>query len=163
MEVIFKHTWIMFIVVTIVNYFILKYRVQEHIDKNPDLKTGYDKILKAILIYGTIPWIIMAIGDLAGQTSNTFAYFRPRTFNPFVLTFHVYLILIWILSIRWVYFKNGADFLVQHPGFIRIQGFGGVVTPTSKSIKIFFALALFGGIAGMTMMWFIDFPAMPIK
>lgn len=163
MDIIFKYAWVMFIAVTIVNYFIFKSRTQEHIDKNPDLKAGYDKILRTILIYGTIPWVIIALGNLTGLTNTVFDYFRPRTLNPFVLAFHLYIIVIWILTVRWIYFKNGADFLVRYPGFVHIRGFGNSITPTSTLIKIFFALALFGGIAGMTMMWLIDFPLFPIK
>lgn len=163
MEFIFRHGWVMLIAVTIANYFILKPRTQKYVDQNPDLKIGYDKLFKAILIYGNIPWVIMALGDITAQTNSVFDYFNPKSFNPFVLTFHFYIIIVWALSVRWVYFKNGADFLIRHPGFVHIRGFGNSVTPTSTLVKIFFALALLGGIAGMTMMWLVDFPTFPIK
>lgn len=159
----FRHTWVMFIVVTIVNCFILKYRSQKFIDENPDLRTGYDKIFKTFLIYGNIPWVIIGMGDLTSQTHNISVYFNPRSFNPFVLAFHFSIIVIWVLCARWIYFKNGADFLVQHPGIIYVRGLSGSVTPTATTIKLFFALALLGGIAGMLTMWLVDLPALQGK
>ena len=163
MDIISSYAWVLFIGVTVINYFIIKSRVQEHIDKNPALKAGYDQILKAILIYGTIPGFIMAMGSLTGQTNSVYDYFHPRTLNPFVLILHLYIIVVWILAVRWIYFKHGADLLVRHPGVITIRGLGNSVTPTTTIIKTVFALALLGGLVGMTMMWITDLPAFPMK
>lgn len=163
MEFIFRHCWIIFIAVTWINYFILKKDTQQYVNQNPSLKIGYDKLFKTMLIYGNIPWLIIALGDITGQTNSIFDFFKPKSFNPFVLTFHLYIIIIWVLLVRWLYFKKGAEFLIQHPGLIRIKGFGGAVAPTPTLIKIFFAIALLGGIAGLTMMWLFDLPTFPIK
>ncbi|CAN5139913.1 hypothetical protein BH09BAC4_BH09BAC4_06300 [soil metagenome] len=162
MDLIFSYAWVLFIGVTVINYFIIKSRVQEHIDKNPDLKAGYDQILKAMLIYGTIPWLIMAIGSLTGLTNSVYDYLHPRTLNPVVLLFTLYIIVLWMLAARWIYFKNGADLLARHPGVFTIRGFGSN-SVTSTMIKIVFALALLGGIVGMTLMWLTDLPAFPMK
>ncbi|QHW01012.1 hypothetical protein [Spirosoma endbachense] len=161
MDLISRYAWVLLIGVTVVNYVIIKARVQEHIDINPDLKAGYDQILKALLIYGTIPGLIMAMGSLTGRTTSVYDYFHPGTLtlNPFVLLLHLYIIVIWILAVRWIYFKQGAEILVRHPGVFTYRGLGNSVTPTSTIIKIVFALALLGGIVGMTRMWIADFPA----
>jgi hypothetical protein len=152
--IIIKYFWILFIVTTIVNVYILKSRVQPHIDKNPDLKNGYDNIFRNFLIYGIIPWIIMGAGVLSGKTNGIFDFLNPRALNPFVLTFHLYIIIINLLLFRWIYFKKGAEFLSQHPGIIVFRGFGKSKEVTSPNlIKLFFALAFAGGITGMTMMW----------
>jgi hypothetical protein len=163
MEFIFKHGWIMIIPVLIINYLMMKSQIKEYADRDPGLKQGYNKIFKALFIYGSIPWIIMAIGDVTTFTHSVFDYFNPKSLNPFVLMFHASIIVIWILSCRWMYFKGGADFLVRHPGLVRIRGFGHSTIPTPGKIKIFFALALAGGIIGMTMMWIMDIPAFPAK
>ncbi len=156
---IFKLIPIVFIIVTVVNYFIQKSGTNEYAEKNPDLKPGYDKLLKGSVFLHISPWIIVVIGDLCGSTNGIFDYFHPRSMNPFVLFFHFYLILIFILTIIWIYFKGGADFLSKHPGLIKFNGFGGSKDVTSPlSIKIFFALCLLGGIAGMLMMWLLNFP-----
>lgn len=159
MEILFKQTWIMFIVVTVANALILKHRSKQYIAQQPNLQEGYDLIFKGILLYGNIPWLIMAIGNLSGLTNSPFDYFMPRTMNSMVLIFHGAIIVLWILSVRWIYFKNGAEFLARHPGLLRKSSFSGNTSVTATQIRIFFALALLGGIAGMLMMWLIDFPA----
>ncbi len=103
----------------------------------------------------------MAIGDLSGMTKGILDYFNPKSLNPIVLIFHFSIIVIWILGVHWIYFRKGADFLAQHPGLILFRGPGIYRDITSiTTIKIFFALALSGGIAGMTMIWLMDIPTM---
>lgn len=158
MELIFKHTWIMFIAVTIANGLILKYRSKKYIVQNPELEKGYDQYFKGWMIYGNIPWVIMMVGNLSGITQSTFEYFNPKTMNPMVLIFHFSIIILWVLSVRWIYFKNGAEFIETHPGLIQKSSFSGNTSVTAKQIKLFFPLMLLGGIAGMVMMWFMNFP-----
>ena len=158
MEIIFKQTWIIFIAVTTANGMILKYRSAKYIAQNPELKKGYDKYFKGWMIYGNIPWVIMMIGNLSGITNNTFEYFNPKAMNPMVLIFHFSIIVLWILSVRWIYFKNGAKFIESHPGLLQKSKFNGNTNVTAKQIKLFFPLMLLGGIAGMVMMWIMDFP-----
>ena len=158
MEIIFKHTWIMFIAVTIANGLILKYRSKKYTAEKPELEDGYDKYFKGWLFYGNIPWVIMMIGNLSGMTQNTFEYFNPKAMNAIVLVFHFSIILLWVLSVRWIYFKNGAEFIETHPGLIQKSSLSGNTNVTAKQIKLFFPLMLLGGIAGMIMMWIMDFP-----
>lgn len=159
MELIFKHSWILFIVVTLFNTYFLKTRVQPYIDEKPERKEGYDLIFKNLTIYSLIPWIIVGIGNLSGKTLSIFDYFSPSKMNPFVLTFHFSIIIIWILLVHFVFFKNGAEFLENHPGIIRFKGFGITNESLSKnSIKLFVIITMLGGILGMLMMWFTDFP-----
>lgn len=96
---------------------VFKYRSKSYISKEPSLQSGYDLYFKGILLYGNIPWAIMAIGDLSGMTHSTFDYFNPRNMNPAVLALHVSIIVLWIMSIRWIYFKDGAEFIERHPGY----------------------------------------------
>jgi len=158
MEIIFKHTWIMFIAVTIANGLVLKFHSKKYIAQNPELKVGYEKYFKGWMFYGNMPWIIMMIGNLSGITNNTFEYFNPKAMNPMVLIFHFSIVVLCILSVRWIYFKNGAEFLEAHPGLFQKSSFSGNANVTAKQIKIFFPIMLLGGIAGMGMMWIIDFP-----
>lgn len=159
MENIFKYIWIALILVTVMNIFLLRKRFQKYIDQNPEKETGYNLIIKNFAIYGLIPWIIVAIGCLSGQTASVFDYFEPAKMNPFVLLFHFSIIVIWILIIRFVYFRSGAEFLENHPGLIRVNAPGYTDDKISKAnIKIFTALALAGGIIAMILMWTSTFP-----
>jgi hypothetical protein len=163
MILIFKHFWIACIIVMFVNYFILKNETQKYIQQNTDLKTGYDKLFKAFLIFGTIPWIIMGLGDLSGMVNNVFDFLNPKALNPFVLALHLYMIIVYVMLIRWIYFKKGAEFLVQHPDFFRINaGWRKSIQPTPILIKLFFALMLLGGISAMVGMW-VAAPELPVK
>lgn len=157
MEILFRHAWILFIVVNIVNGFILNYRSKKHIAQNPELEAGYRQYLKGWLIYGNIPWVIMMIGNLSGLTHSIYEYFNPKTLNPMVLTFHLSIIVLWVLGVRWIFFKGGAEFIENHPGLWRKSSFNGSTDVTAKQVKLFFPLMLAGGIAGMVMMWTMDF------
>lgn len=153
----FKHAWILFIAVTLANGLILKYRFRKYITENPALKEGYDKYVKGFIFYGNIPWILMAFGNLTGLTHHVFEYFDPKAMNPVVLIFHASIVVLWILSVRWVYFNKGAEFIEAHPGLFQ-NSFSGSSTITAKQVKLFLPLMILGGIAGMIMMWLIDTP-----
>ena len=138
MEIIFNYTWVMFIAVTIANGLVLKYRSKKYIAQNPDLKKGYDKYFKGWLFYGNIPWVIMMVGSLTGLTHSTFEYFSPRTLNPIVLIFHLSIIILWVLSVRWIYFKNGAEFIETHPGLMEKSSFRENKNVKAKQLKLLF-------------------------
>lgn len=160
MELIFKYAWIFLIAVTVLNGFVLKYRSKKYIQENPELESGYDRFFKGWLIYGNIPWIIIMIGNLSGLTESIFEYFNPKAMNPMVLTFHLSIVILWILSIRWIYFRDGAEFIEKHPGLLRISGLKGVSDTSAKQVKLFFPLMLLGGIIGLILMWTMEFQIM---
>jgi hypothetical protein len=133
---------------------MLKAKSKEYIARDPALEEGYIKAFKAWLLYGNIPWIIIAFGNLTGLTKSMLEYFAPRQMNPIVLLFHATIIMIWILSIKWIYFQNGVEFLEKHPGIFRND-------LKAKQLKWFFPLMLAGGIIAMIMMW-VKNPGIPI-
>lgn len=156
---ILRDAWILFVVATFINAFLLKHKSKKHISKNPQLKAGYDKFFKGFLIVGNIPWIIIGAGNTAGYTQNIFEYFNPRSLNPFVLTFHIAIIILRLLCARWVYFNNGAEFIEKHPGLLVKRGFGyRNENLSAKRIKISLGIALLGGIIAMVIMWTGKFP-----
>jgi hypothetical protein len=160
MAILFEYVWALFIATTIANALFLKYRSREHVRLKPELKEGYDKFFKGIIIYGNIPWVIVAIGNLCGITNNLFEYFNPKLLNPAVLVFHGSVIALWLVSIYWVYFNGGAEFIERHPGLFNKKGFEGKRTEiTAKQVKLFLPLMLAGGVAALAMMWVVDFPA----
>lgn len=147
-EFLFRYFWIAFIVSTVINAFMLRRRSREYIERDPQLEEGYRALFKGYLIYGNIPWVIMGIGILQGSVNSIFSYFHPAQLNPAVLTFHASIIVLWLLSVRWIYFKGGAELLERHPGLLKGN-------PSARRIKFFFPLILLAGVAGMAMMWFV--------
>lgn len=55
MEILFKQTWIIFVVVTVANVLILKQRSKQYIAQQPDLQEGYDLIFKIFFCMKTFP------------------------------------------------------------------------------------------------------------
>jgi hypothetical protein len=163
MNIFLQHGWILFIIVNIINHFAAKNRVEKYIVQNPELQSGYDQLFKGILILGNIPWLIMGMADLTGYTQTIFDFFRPKEMNPFVLAFHIYMLTILLLFARWIYFKKGAEFLMQHPGIITLKGMSETSNPTAAEIKRFLAFSLLGGFAALIVMWVANFPGIPIK
>jgi hypothetical protein len=145
--VVFDYDWIFLILVTLINAFILKARSSKVVCKHPELRDGYNQVFIGYLVFLNIPWVVMAIGMLVGGVPSSFSYLRPREGNAFVIAFHVTIVILWLLSIWWVYFKGGAEFLVKYKGVISRD----IQSPTT--IKFYFGLALLGGIFGMIYMW----------
>jgi hypothetical protein len=155
--VLFKYIWILFILVSLFNVYQLKNKFRPYIDEKPEREPGYNLILKNYLIYSLIPWIIIGIGNLSGRTSNVFDYFQPAKLNPYVLAFHVSIIVIWLLVVRFIFFNNGAEFLENHPGVIQFRVAGRTKDNLSQNtIKLLTALMLAGGMIAMIVMWNVD-------
>ncbi|MCU4165482.1 hypothetical protein [Carboxylicivirga caseinilyticus] len=157
MDLLFNNAWIFFIVVTILNGLIMKHRSKRYISENPGLQFGYDKYFKGLIFYGNIPWIIIAIGNLSGLTHSIFDYVNPKTMNPIVLVFHGAIAFLWILCVRWVYFKGGAEFFETHPGLFQKSSLSGKTNITAKQVKLYLPLIILSGIFAMIMMWTTDF------
>jgi hypothetical protein len=152
MDIIEKSFWLVAIIVTFINAYILKSRSQEAIARNPELKEGYEKIFRGYLIYLNIPWMVMGIGILFGGVSGVFDYFNPRAGNPFVLAFHISVVALWALSLYWIYFRGGAEFLVKHPGIMNTD------IKSALALKLIFALMLLVGVLVLAFMWSGNFP-----
>lgn len=158
MPFIFNHSWILFIGYTCIMGLTLKARSKKYIEKNPDLEKGYDSYLKGLLFYANIPWFIMMIGSLSGLTQNVFEYAFLKAMNPMVVAFNASIIGLWIISARWIYLKNGAEFLERHPGLLKINGLNGFRHANAKQIKLFFPILPLSSIITICLMLTRDVP-----
>jgi len=150
-----KFLWLLCLLVTVGNAYFFKRGARELIAERPELAEGYEKVFKGFLFFGSLPWVVMGIGILSGSVHAFSDFFRPREGNPFVLAFHAVLIAIYALIVKWIYFGNGAEFLVKH----RLVGFSGLIerdfkSPTSVTVAI--ALPLAAGAVAMYVMWSIE-------
>jgi hypothetical protein len=147
----FRHAWLMFVAMTCINVLYLKTHSREQIRQRPELAAGYRKLIRGYLFWGNCPGLSWASDwSLAGcpAFSRIFAHAR----NPFVLAFFCVVIAEWILSLWWLFFARGAEFLVEHPGVLR----GFPRSPTL--IRLYYCLCVAGGAAGVLFMWFSDIP-----
>lgn len=152
-----KHFWLMAILISFVNMAIFKKRILEHTSEKPELKEGYEKLIKGYMIYGNIPLVVMGIGCTIGKIPNVFEFFRPKSGNIYVLAFFAAIFLEWILGVYWLFFKNGAQMLVDYPGMFRTD------FKSPRAVKIFFLACLAGGIFAVVLMFKMDIPSFPNK
>lgn len=137
---LFNNFWIVLILFVCANALVLKIKSKKYIANNPFLKKGYDNFIKAEIFYCNIPWVIMGVGNTTSVTKSITDYFNPHSENYFVLAFYFSILVIWTLGTRWIYFKNGAIFLENHPGLLRGERFGTRNNVNAKQIKIFWGV-----------------------
>ena len=111
MKFLLQNIWILFILVNCFNAYHLKKKAVEFIVENSEKEKGYLLIFRNFLIYGSIPWGIIGIGNSFKLTNSIFDHFQPAKMNLIVLVFHFSIIVIWILSIRFFFKNNGAKLL----------------------------------------------------
>lgn len=145
-----RQAWLIFIAVTVANALILKFRSRAHIQRQPELAAGYQRLFNGVLFWGNLPWVVMGIGIVFGGVHSVFSYFRPRDGNPFVLAWFAVVIALWLLGFYWIFARRGAEFLVEHPGLLR----GTPKSPTM--IRIGYCLMIAGGIMGLIFMFTMD-------
>lgn len=155
--VFFKWFGVFGLACTLVNAVIIKHRSRKLVEQNLDLEEVYKKLFRGYLIFFSLPWLILTVGVVTGGLPYMWYIFRPRGGNPYVLLFHFTVIVMWILSFIWVYFKDGAEFVVKYWYPLQPRRRTGLLK-SSLGFKVTFALCLLGGVIGMAMMWLIDFP-----
>lgn len=144
--------WMIFIAVTCLNGLIFRFKVRKHILENPGLEPGYNMLIRGLVIWGNIPWVIMGTGIMSGSVPSFFHYFNPRGGNPFVLAFFGSIFLLWILGTYWLFFRRGAEMLMEHPGLINFD------TRNPAVIKLIWCVCLAGGVLAVTMMFMQKIP-----
>ena len=118
--VLFRHLWVVFIVVTVINGFMWWSRIQETIRNKPELAAGYRRLYQGFLLWGNIPWVLMGLGILSGQTTEVSEFLRPGEGNQFVLIWYAAMGGLLVLGTYWVYFGGGAEILERHPGMYMV-------------------------------------------
>ncbi len=150
-QIMFRHAWFVFIAVTCLNGAVWWWRGQVHIRANPALRSGYERLIRGWLIYGNLPWVVMGAGIVFGGVPTVLHYFNPRN-GPVVVRWYVTVVALWVVSVYWLFFQQGAEALVAHPGLLNL--------PSNRpgTVKVFFLLCLAGGIAGLLVMILLDLP-----
>jgi hypothetical protein len=139
---VFRHTWLLFILVTCLQAAVWWWRAEEAIARNPQLEEGYRRLVIGGLVWGNALWVLMGVGIIAGWVSSTMGYFNPRN-SPWVVVWYLALVALWIATIVWLFFQRGAEQLVEHPGLF-------TSADTSPwMIKAGFLICLAGGVMGL--------------
>jgi hypothetical protein len=156
-EIIFSHFWIVILIASLLNGIRLNYLFKGYVLQNPRLEKGYQKILLYTLLYGNIPWIIMATGDITGVTTGSLEYLKPASLNPMVFLFYASILILLFFTTRWIYSKGGAEFLEDHPGFNNAGSMGEGINLTAKQIKSIFPIIILCCMVSIVFLWLKDF------
>ena len=146
-SLIFRHGWILFVVVTALNALIGKFRSRKYISENPGLGPGYDKLLRFTLFWQNLPWLLMGLSIETGRVHSVFSYFHPRDGNPFVSAWFCLVFAEWLFGFWWLFFRNGAELIANHPGFFQHQ------PKSAAMVKLLYCIVILGSILGFTSMW----------
>jgi hypothetical protein len=108
-----KHVWVLFLIVAFINLLIFSRTARQALRSHPTLKEGYRKLMIGYLIGLHSPWVLMGVGCIASDIT-IWDYFRVQDWNPFVVAWWGYVVLLWVLGFYWLFFGQGAEFLVDH-------------------------------------------------
>lgn len=152
MELILRHFWIAFVVVTVVNGRTWRNRVQSLIQEQPALGPGYQRLYRGYLFWLNLPWIAMGVGIVSGQVTSIFDFLRPRDGNVFVLWWWGLNAILLSLGTYWIFFRGGAQTLARHPGVYMV--------PRWPAAKLrFFWLAVVVWHLGIATLLFVGLPS----
>lgn len=154
---LFKHFYILIILGGLANYFVFRKRMKVISTNQPELEAGFKQILKAFLFFGTLPWLILAVGVLLGKVEHIFSVFQPANLNPVVLLFHASVYVIYILTLKFLFMGNGAEFLKKHISLFQNPR-GVKLEPSAIQIKIFAGILVVFGMAILLALWFVKIP-----
>jgi len=118
------------------------------VKKRPELRDDYNKLVLGFIVFMGLPWLVMEIGELATSIPGILFFFRMRDRNPFVLAFFICLLIEYGVYFYWIWFRDGATFLYNHP-LLFLQS--GKFSPLA--IKIMSALQIGGGIFALVVLW----------
>jgi hypothetical protein len=121
LEILINYFWLIAIIINGVNAVIAWMRSQPFIQKNPELKAGYVKLILSIFLCLTIPWIVMGLGLKSGGVSNLADYFYPCCGNLFILAYWSSILGLIFVYNAWIWFAGGAEILIKHPGILRFN------------------------------------------
>ena len=154
MDTIFRYFWLFALAITGVNAFIYRQRIQALSAEHPERAEGYRRFLTGFVAVSALVWLVMGIGIMFGGVPTIFSYFSPATGNLFVWAWHATIVAVWIAGIVWLFFRGGAQFIIDHPGLANS-------TPTKPiQVQLWYLICLAGGIAGEVMMWSGFFPSL---
>ena len=156
-ELLLKHLWVMFILVSFLNAIIFKYRAIRESEKDPSLEKGFNTIIKGFLFFSNIPWIIMGLGIETGSVAAIALFLRPQDGNPYVVGFLISISLLWLLSAYWLFLRGGAEMLARHSAIFN----GNLSSPVKW--KKFWISALIGGIIALVMIVYVDINLLEFK
>lgn len=142
-----QNFWLVALLFTAINGIVYRQRFRAIAAQHPDGAAGYQQLLVGFVAVNVLVWGVMGLGSLVGGVPSVFEFFQPSLGNPWVILWHITLILLWIAGFVWLFVGTGAQFLVNHPAFFNFK-------PTSAwQIRLWYLACVAGGVLAEILMW----------
>ena len=147
LPLLFKHFWVAFVLVTLLNGAVWWFRSKPHRQRDPSLTDGYRALIRGFVTWANVPWLIMGAGILFGGVPSMFHYFDPRSPNPFVTAWFGSIFFLWVAGTYWLFARGGAERLVRHSGLLQPSA------TNATAVKALWLLAVASGPAAVAAMY----------
>ena len=149
LKVFFKYFWLLSIGMGFINYFAFKKRLSKNIAD--ESRQEISSLLRSILVVLTVPFGLIGILQMLGKFESFFFVFSRNYNNIYVVLSWLVMIFFWIITLRWVFCKDGARMLLKHKDI-----FGANFPINETLIKIQLVIMIIGGLAALTIGISID-------
>jgi hypothetical protein len=151
-DVIFgRYAWLIFLLST-VGFLWPSPRLRERLTNDAAFAEVDRSIRRKAFLWMSVPWVVMGFGQLIGGVPSVWHFFDPRHGGPWVLAFFFSIFALWIASAYWIFAGDGAGVIVDHQ-LVAAHGIRGPIELTPNRVRLFFALALLGGLVAVGLMF----------
>jgi hypothetical protein len=113
-----SYSWIIVILVIGINLLFIKGKANNYLFDKPEVKVRANSLYFNIFIFTSIPFLIEGLGIILGFNRYAFDYLLINHINIFIVLWLISVIIIWIKGTHWIFKKNGAKFLAEHPDIL---------------------------------------------
>jgi hypothetical protein len=106
-EFISRWAWLILIVFTAINFLFMDRFTLMDEDRQLDLKRRR-RYLAWLWGMVCVPWLVLGFGQLTGRISSVWEIFRPQDGNPYVWAVLAAILLVYVIVVYWVLFRDGA-------------------------------------------------------
>ena len=104
-----EYFWLLMLVYLAIRCMQAKNRLSAR-KSDPRVESGEAQgLLSRFAIAAAVPWLLMGLGHLSGETPSVWYYFRPQDGNAFVLAWFTTCFLLSAAYAWWVMSANGAS------------------------------------------------------
>ncbi len=143
-----NHFWLLGVLTNVANAAIWWLRGKKERERDPSLTDSYRSLCLGLLVFGSVPWIVMGAGIVFGGVPSVFHYLNPKTSNPFIGAFFLCWVVLAVLGTYWLLARGGAELLARHPGLFQRH------MSNPSDIKLIWLIGLAGGAMTVVAMYF---------
>jgi hypothetical protein len=103
-----NYLWLWFIIGTAVNVYVNHVRIRKSFTAKPHLRATADHLNRGFALFGSLPWVVMAIGIFTGQVGGVGDFFGAAQGIPFVRYWYLMMGCVFVLGTWWIFLGTGA-------------------------------------------------------